>query len=84
MFLPIITNIAIGWFIASFPLFEAFIRIVLEWLRIDNKVLSYLFVAPFTCVKCATFWFTLFTTFDPGMACICSLSAYILEKYDII
>lgn len=85
MIFEIITYIAIGWFIASFPLFEAVVRIIIDWVGIKNKILTFLLLAPVNCVKCSTFWYALFASdFDLGIAAISSLIAYILENNNII
>lgn len=69
--------IPLAWWLANFePLQATLTRI---YMSIPPSTLGVYVFDAFTCIKCISFWLTLFLTFDFLYACQVALLAYILE-----
>ena len=76
-FIIILKGFALGWFLAYFEPLQDFINKHVK--KYIPESLSYLKTA-FSCIKCLSFWITLFITFDIFSASLAALIACTYER----
>lgn len=82
--LLVMQGFLMGWFIVDFPLFYVFVKLILELITKNEKIIG-LLIKPFECYKCAAFWSTLTITGNIWIAITASFLIFIWDqKYNYV
>jgi hypothetical protein len=75
----ILKTCLIAWWIVEFYILASVMTALMDILKVENKLIKWIFINPFECLKCSAFWVGLILS---GSIYIAIISSLIMDQYD--